>query len=290
LGFDSAADLTLNAYSVKLSSTSKAIALTGVEINSDAVLLTAGTDITLSGVTINPTDATTPGDRSISITANRNLALIDTELKANTVSTDTPNLQILTVDLSAGGNVTIDAADVLTDTQALQTPTVVEYKKVIIAKKVNITGGANVVIRGLQVQDETGAGTSTSSEFNATAANILNLNKVDLNQSQKVALAGSTVVLADVQYKAGSYVNIRSALGLVAADPGWDRPVRNGMVNFIRNVKYGSTEIKSTFNTNAAITAAGLTADGLRSALGANGSAVATGNLATNPGISIGVK
>jgi hypothetical protein len=78
----------------------------------------------------------------------------------------------------------------------------------------------------------------------------LDLNNVNLSAVQTVALSAQTPVLANVTFKEGSSVNIASASGRVAPDPGYGRDVRPGMVNFVRNVFYGSTEVK--MNTNGA--------------------------------------
>ena len=51
-------------------------------------------------------------------------------------------------------------------------------------------------------------------------------------------VSGSVLVLTG-----GAEVSVKSQSGLVATDPGSDRPVRNGVVNFIQNVFYGDTAV-----------------------------------------------
>lgn len=331
LGFTSANDLTLSAYSVALGSKTAAVSLVGYNLVSSKVDITAGTDITLSGM-LTTSDFNTGGHRTVSATAGRNLNLIDSELNAvtnvlgdvevtpavkdgsgNIITSAVTTSQLLTVNLTATtGNLNVysgPTAPTLADnsTTPIQNLTTTEYKTVVRAQKVNfVAKNGNIVVQQLSVLDETGQvrGTITNlsdkSEFNATASDTVSLNKVDLSQSQTVALSANTTVLTDVTFKDGSYVNIKSQSGLVAPDPGYDRPVRNGMVNFIRNVVYGTTLVQNptTPGSFAASTAAGLnpnsvsinTPSALATALGANASVLAAGNSPTAKGISISVK
>ena len=64
----------------------------------------------------------------------------------------------------------------------------------------------------------------------------------DPNKPPTLIFGAITIVLSDPNLN--DAVSLRSKAGLVAANPGFGNPVKNGMVNFIRNVFYGNTEVK----------------------------------------------
>ena len=86
-------------------------------------------------------------------------------------------------------------------------------------------------------------GDKTGKTFTASAANNMVVNRVDFNAVQNVALDATTLVIRDTQFKDGSTVALNSQLGLLAAKPGTNASISRGMVNIVSGVKYGTTEI-----------------------------------------------
>lgn len=64
------------------------------------------------------------------------------------------------------------------------------------------------------------------------------------SSNSTAAIGANTMVLQDTQFKDGSTVNLTSQQHLIAPNPGANQGVKNGMVNFVRNVFYGNTEVK----------------------------------------------
>ncbi|MEY2600362.1 MAG: hypothetical protein RLZZ142_2621 [Verrucomicrobiota bacterium] len=252
LGFARVEDLTLNAYSIKLTSSNRALTLLNASLVGSAITLQAGTDLSLTNV--ETSSDFLAGNRAVDAAAARDLQVVGGHLRATANlapegdSTFTPaeTLQRLYVNLSAGRDLGINVETL--NTESLPQPVAVRTTTTTItAQAVQITAQGNVAIGNLVVATNPNA---TQSSFRATAGRRLDLNNVNLNAVQTVALSAQTPVLANVTFKEGSSVNIASASGRVAPDPGYGRDVRPGMVNFVRNVFYGSTEVK--MNTNGA--------------------------------------
>jgi hypothetical protein len=254
LGFNSPEDLTLNAYSVRLQSKSQAVQITGAAIVANKIDISAATDITINNLrtTSDFAGGTLPLDgqaelpegpsRTFSASAGRNLSIVDSDIQATTnfvQSAQGQATQLLSINLRATEDVIIGNEPAPENPNPLR---VIETKTVLTAQEVQITSGGNIRVQGLTMRS---ADPATSS-FSATAANELNLNNVNLLQTQRVALTANTVVLSDLQLKNGSTVALNSATGRVAPNPGNNQSAdfRNGMVNFVRNVFYGGTEIK----------------------------------------------
>ncbi|MEY5025184.1 MAG: hypothetical protein RLZZ244_712, partial [Verrucomicrobiota bacterium] len=252
LGFSRVEDLTLNAYSIKLTSSNRAVTLLNASLVGSAIELQAGTDLSLTNV--ETSSDFLAGNRAVDATAARDLHVEGGHLRATANlapegdSTFTPaeTLQRLYVNLSAGSDLGINVETL--NTESLPQPVAVRTTTTTItAQAVQITAQGNAAIGNLVVATNPNA---TQSSFKATAGRRLDLNNVNLSAVQTVALSAQTPVLANVTFKEGSSVNIASASGRVAPDPGYGRDVRPGMVNFVRNVFYGSTEVK--MNTNGA--------------------------------------
>jgi hypothetical protein len=69
--------------------------------------------------------------------------------------------------------------------------------------------------------------------------------------AQTISLEARTLVLRDIDFKAGSVVSLSSSDGTLAANPNTNRPVQNMKVNFISGVKYGGVPIPTTATTNS---------------------------------------
>ena len=84
----------------------------------------------------------------------------------------------------------------------------------------------------------------TATTFQATAKDLLTVNRVDFSAVQTVALDATTLVIRDTQFKDGSAVSLGSQKGLLAGSPGTGANIQRGMVNIVSGVKYGTTEVK----------------------------------------------
>ncbi|MEI6713398.1 MAG: FecR family protein [Verrucomicrobiota bacterium] len=238
LGFPTPEDLSITGYSVKLTSKTKGVSLTNVPIAANHIEITAGTDITLDRVRTSSdfTITAKTANRTFTATAQRNLTIIDSDIQAVANLGDVN--QLLSINLTATtGDVTIGNEPAAPE---ITTKQVIETRTVFTTQAVNITAGGKIDINGLTHK----AADSTKSSFTANARDKVSLNNVDLSQTQTVAIGANTVVLTDTQFKDGSTVNLTSQQHLVAANPGTNQGVKNGMVNFIRNVFYGNTEVK----------------------------------------------
>ena len=70
---------------------------------------------------------------------------------------------------------------------------------------------------------------------------VLAARVVDENRA-----AGRTIALADTNFRDGSRVWLESRQGVLAANPNTSAPAVPGQVNFIRNVRYGGSLIRSS--------------------------------------------
>jgi len=234
IGFNSVEDLSFGTNIVRLKSTNKAVTISNVPISANTIQVTAGTDITLSGVAVT-SDFLSPGDRLISVTAGRNLKIIDAELAAISTAATNPDQQALLIDLKANNDIEVGNEPAPDDNTARRINTKVNFKTVKTAQEVKITAGGNIALKGVSYKAD---------KVTASAANLVTLNNIDLSQTQTVAIAANTIVLTDTQFKENASVKLNSRDGLSAPDPGHGTTVKNGMVNFVRNVFYGDTEVK----------------------------------------------
>ena len=82
--------------------------------------------------------------------------------------------------------------------------------------------------------------------------------------AQNISLEARTLVLKDVDFKAGSTVSLSSSDGTLAANPNTNKPVENMKVNFISGVKYGGVPISTTATTTTLPAGITIKANGLR--------------------------
>jgi hypothetical protein len=73
-------------------------------------------------------------------------------------------------------------------------------------------------------------------------------NTTKLN-AQTISLEARTLILKDIDFKAGSVVSLSSSLGTLAANPNTNKDVEALKVNFISGVKYGGVPISTTATT-----------------------------------------
>lgn len=115
------------------------------------------------------------------------------------------------------------------------------------------TGAVNIVntqIKHFEVAITAGGdliGTTASRDLNDVTLNkvaFTPLQSTDPSKAARIAIDATTVVLTDVSFPDGSDVFLNSYQGKVAARPGENQARQVGYVNFIKNVKYGETEIK----------------------------------------------
>ena len=79
-------------------------------------------------------------------------------------------------------------------------------------------------------------------DFRATAGNQLEIANVSLNKAQTVALEAQTLVLADMQFKAGSTVRLTSGAGVLST-PNERAQITKGWVNVLPRVMYGTYDL-----------------------------------------------
>ncbi len=73
-------------------------------------------------------------------------------------------------------------------------------------------------------------------------------NTTKLN-AQTISLEARTLILKDIDFKAGSVVSLSSSDGTLAANPNTNKPAEALKVNFISGVKYGGVTIPTTATT-----------------------------------------
>jgi hypothetical protein len=212
------------------------LSLMNSKICADNTELFGGADVTVSNVTIAPTEST---KGTVKVKAVKDI---------NVNSVNNPDLNkyysvtAYQISMAAGGDLNIngkltDAANVLT------------------ANYSDGTGNSGkLAVSGNNV---------TGNKFSASAGNNMVVNRVDFGAVQNVALDATTLVIRNTQFGDGSTVALNSQLGKLAGNPGTGAGITRGMVNVVSGVYYGATEFKlpSTGDMdNAAFRAAATTA------------------------------
>jgi hypothetical protein len=235
--FGSALDATDRApVSSFIAKALSSLSLMNSKICADNTELFGGADVTVSNVTIAPTDST---KGTVKVKAVKDI---------NVNSVNNPDLNkyysvtAYQISMAAGGDLNIngkltDAANVLT------------------ANYSDGTGNSGkLAVSGNNV---------TGNKFSASAGNNMVVNRVDFSAVQNVALDATTLVIRNTQFGDGSTVALNSQLGKLAGNPGTGAGITRGMVNVVSGVYYGATEFKlpSTGDMdNAAFRAAATTA------------------------------
>ncbi len=80
------------------------------------------------------------------------------------------------------------------------------------------------------------------------AGQEIGINGVDLSSFNTINLAAHTIVLENVNFGGGSYVYLKSDLGLLAANPNTGQSPVAGYVNFVNNVNYGGQPAQNFVN------------------------------------------
>ena len=76
---------------------------------------------------------------------------------------------------------------------------------------------------------------------NFTAGNVAILSNADLTGAMNISMASQTLELSNVNFPAGSTVNLRAQTGMLAPNPNTSQAVVPGHVNFIQNVDYNGS-------------------------------------------------
>lgn len=112
-------------------------------------------------------------------------------------------------------------------------------------------GAANISLQRVRISDGTIYNPDAQRQAMPNAAsvrlnanNVLAISGVRLDAND-VYMQARTIALADINFRNGSRVWLESALGVLANNPNNNAPVAPGKVNFIRNVRYGGTPIRS---------------------------------------------
>jgi len=185
------------------------ISLMNSKISADNTELFGGADVTVSNVTIAPTDSTkgtvkVKAVKDITVNSVNNLAL-----------NKYYSVTAYQISMTAGGDL-------------------------------NINGKLTTNAKGeleLAPLDGSGKLAVSGNKFSASAANNMVVNRVDFSAVQNVSLDATTLVIRNTQFGEGSKVGLNSQLGLLAAKPGTNASISRGMVNIVSGVKYGTTEI-----------------------------------------------
>ncbi len=117
------------------------------------------------------------------------------------------------------------------------------------AFKITFDAKNNMTLSDLAVNHP--APSNAGNEFRATAAKRLEMSRVTLSQAQIVALEAQTVVLSQVQFKAGSNLSIASRDGILST-PTDRNNITTGWINVLPEVKYGSYDLNRLSNYMAA--------------------------------------
>lgn len=205
----------------------------GFSAKADLVISAPVVELTSSEGTVKLNDVVVEADK-LSINAGSHITVVDTvvsPIKPETASE---------IRITSRGNVTIgnQPAPETSETRRITT----EFRTVLTAKKIEITAAGDIAHHGV---------TAKADNVRMTSGNTMTVRNADFSYAQTVALEANTLVFADSQFKGGSAVSLKSQTGLVAPDPGNGGSVRNGMVNFVRNVFYGDTEIRFSTGGNS---------------------------------------
>jgi hypothetical protein len=156
----------------------------------------------------------------------------------------------------------------------LQASKITSFDTSILARgDISIESRTDVSIENTKIREMT-AGLPASS-LKITALKDLTINSQALAaltgpgnatklNAQTISLEARTLVLKDIDFKAGSTVSLSSSDGTLAANPNTNRPVQNLKVNFISGVKYGGVPISPTATTTTLPPSITLKANGLR--------------------------
>ena len=112
---------------------------------------------------------------------------------------------------------------------------------------IEINGRNNVTVNGATIN---GLG---SSQLRMNALNTLDVRNTGLSGFSFINLEARTVVLQNIDFPAGSTVQLKSQNGLLAPNPNTSQSIQNGFVNYISNVRYNGLLLSSTPNPNITI-------------------------------------
>jgi len=96
-------------------------------------------------------------------------------------------------------------------------------------------------------------GTQSSGRISMDAVDRLSVKNASLGAAN-ISLDARTVVLEDVNFRAGSNVVLTSGLGQLAANPNSSQPVEPRKVNFVKNVNYAGQPAQNEINSGGKIT------------------------------------
>jgi hypothetical protein len=187
------------------------LSLMNSTICADNTELFGGADVTVSNVTITPSNST---KGTVKVKAVKD---INVNSANDLTSGKSYSVTAYQIGMTAGGDLNINGK--LTDAAGVLTP--------------NYSDGSG----------NSGKLAVIGNKFTASAAHNMVVNRVDFNAVQNVALDATTLVIRNTQFKDGSTVALNSRDGLLAAKPGTNASISRGMVNMVSGVKYGTTEI-----------------------------------------------
>lgn len=97
----------------------------------------------------------------------------------------------------------------------------------------------------------TGVGSGSSANF--TARNLIGVSHADFGSFANVNMSASTINLTDVAFGGGSSITLRSANGVLSANPNTGAVSVPGNVNFISGVTYGGNAAQNYVNNGGGI-------------------------------------
>lgn len=104
----------------------------------------------------------------------------------------------------------------------------------------------------LTIVDSDFSGLGASPMF-LKAADRLEITNPNISDFGFINLSARTIILEDIDFPAGSFVELRSQNGLLAPNPNSGQPVQPGFVNYIDNVRYDGTVLTSSPHPNITI-------------------------------------
>ena len=233
--FGSALDATDRApVSSFIAKALSSLSLMNSKICADNTELFGGADVTVSNVTIAPTDST---KGTVKVKAVKDITVNSAN---DLVSGKSYSVTAYQISMAAGGDLNINGKLTTNANGGLELSP--------------LDGSGKLAVSGNNV---------TGNKFSASAGNNMVVNRVDFSAVQNVALDATTLVIRNTQFGDGSTVALNSQLGKLAGNPGTGAGITRGMVNVVSGVYYGATEFKlpSTGDMdNAAFRAAATTA------------------------------
>ena len=111
----------------------------------------------------------------------------------------------------------------------------------LMAFNVNVSAGGNITLDNANVVSGNAIVPPAGSQLSLSATGMATVNNTDVSSFVKDVISADTVVLQNVIFGTGSVVDLQSSSGLLAPNPNTSASVVPGDVNFVTGVFYGTT-------------------------------------------------